>query len=87
MLRDRLLGEVLKEGQDFLVEEFAGASPPHGAAEYLGARAELRKMKLLGTALTEIINFLLERLEEDQLESVAGLPRSAGDGDREGRGE
>ena len=39
-----------------------------------------------GLSPNEVERNITRRLE-DQLESVAGLPRSAGDGDREGRGE
>jgi len=89
MLRDGLLREVLQEGEDLLVEAFAGTGPAVGATQNLSALAELRKMEFLGPAGAEIFNFFLQDLEEDQLESVAGIAGGAGDrnGERWGEGE
>jgi hypothetical protein len=46
-------------------------------------------MEFLGTAGTEIFNLFLQGLEEDQLESVAGIAGGPGDrnGERWGEGE
>ena len=79
VLGDGLLGEVLEEGEDLLVEAVTTGGPLHGTPENAGAFTEFRKMKLLGAACMEVIDFLLQLLEEDKLEPVPGFPGGPGD--------
>jgi len=79
VLGDGLLGEVLEEGEDLLVKAVATGGPLSATPENAGAFTEFRKMKLLGAACMEVINFLLQLLEEDEFESVPGFPGGSGD--------
>lgn len=82
-----LLGKVLEEGEDFLVEAFAADRPAAGAAEDEGAFADVGEVEVFGTAGAEVVDFLLEHLEEEEFKAVAGVLGGAGHRDGEGRGE
>lgn len=84
---DGLLGEVLEEGEDFLVELFAAGGPDAGAAEEEAALADVGEVEVFGAACAEVVDFFLQHLEEEEFEAVASVLGSAGDGDGERGGE
>ena len=59
ILRGRLLGDVLEEGQNLLVDPVAVGGPLDGPAEDAGTFTEFREMELLGPAGVQVIDLLL----------------------------
>lgn len=84
---DGLVCEILEEGQDFLVELFARARPTYGSSQDLGALPDVGKAEVLGAPGAQIIDFLLEPTEKEQLEAITSLPGRPRDRESEGRGE
>ena len=87
VLGDGLLGEILEEGEDLLVQPVATWGPLQGTTENAGAFTEFREVKFLGTAFVEVIDFLLQFLEEDELKPVSSFPGRPRDREGDGRGK
>ena len=74
VLGDRLLSDVLEEGQDLLVDPVAARSPLDGPTEDAGTFTEFREMKFLGSTGVQVIDLLLQFPVEDEFKPIPRFP-------------